>query len=268
MHLKRWITSLVALPILIFLIYYGGVPFLLLICLASFCSLWEYFRIVFNADSRLISGSIVFWGYLVGLLIPSVAHVYDLSAVAVVVAVNILIVGLFSVFLYKKNPRVGDIVQKQTLGIVYIPLLFSFLILIRLQPAGMSWIFFLLAVIFGGDTSAYYVGSYFGRHKLNPAVSPSKTIEGALGGLAGNLIVGGAAVFFFLPTLSWAVGIMFCLSVGIVGQVGDLFESGLKRSSSVKDSSSLLPGHGGFLDRVDALLFASPVAYLFIMFIF
>ncbi len=268
MHLKRWITSLVALPILIFPIYYGGVPFLLLICLASSCSLWEYFRIVFNADSQLISSSIVLWGYLVSLLLLGVAYVYDLSGVALVVAVNVVMVGFLSVFIYKKNPQVGDIVQKQIQGIVYIPLLFSFLILIRLGPEGMTWILSLLAIIFAGDTSAYYVGSYFGRHKLNPAVSPGKTIEGALGGLAGNLIVGGAAFFFFLPTPSWAVAIMFLLALGIAGQFGDLFESELKRSSSLKDSSRLLPGHGGFLDRVDALLFASPVAYLFIMFIF
>jgi phosphatidate cytidylyltransferase len=86
--------------------------------------------------------------------------------------------------------------------------------------------------------------------------------------LAGNLVVGMAGILFFMPGLSPAVGVLFFLTVGIAGQVGDLFESELKRSSSVKDSSSLLPGHGGFLDRIDALLFASPVAYLFIMHIF
>jgi phosphatidate cytidylyltransferase len=267
-HLKRWITSLVALPIVIALIYQGGVLFLLLIYLACICSLWEYYRIVFNADARLISSSINSWGYVVGLLILGVAYRYDLGGVALIVAFNIVIVGLFSVFVYRKNPQVGDIVQKQIQGIVYIPLLFSFLVLIRREPEGMAWIFLLLAVIFAGDTSAYYVGTYLGRHKLSPAVSPGKTVEGALGGLAGNLLVGSAAFLLFLPTLSWAVGVVFFLSVGIAGQVGDLFESGLKRSSSVKDSSRLLPGHGGFLDRIDALLFASPVAYLFIVYIF
>jgi len=132
----------------------------------------------------------------------------------------------------------------------------------------MTWIFLLLAIIFAGDISAYYVGSYLGRHKLNPAISPGKTIEGALGGLAGNLLVGSIGKFFFLPALSWGPAILFFLAVGLAGQVGDLFESEFKRSSQIKDSGGILPGHGGFLDRIDALLFASPVAYLFKFYIF
>jgi phosphatidate cytidylyltransferase len=267
-HLKRWITSLVALPTLIFLIYLGGVPFLALICLACVFSLWEYYRIVFSADSQSSAGSIQLWGYAVSLLIPIAAFLSGLSTAALVVATNLVVSGLFSVFIYPQNPRVGEIIQKQIQGIVYIPLLLCFLILIRIAPDGMIWIFLLLAIIFAGDTSAYYVGTYFGKHKLNPAVSPGKTIEGALGGLAGNLVVGTAGILFFMPGLSLAVGALFFLTIGIAGQVGDLFESELKRSSSVKDSSGLLPGHGGFLDRIDALLFASPVAYLFIMHIF
>lgn len=268
MHLKRWITGLVALPFLIFLVYHGGIPFLLLISLACICSLREYFRIVFNAERQRLSSIIVWWGYGTGLLILGAAHVDGLSAVALVLGFNLVAAGLFSVFLYKTNPQVGDVIQKQVQGMVYIPLLLSFLVVIRREPDGMAWIFLVLAIIFAGDTSAYYVGSYLGRHKLSPAVSPGKTVEGAAGGLAGNLLVGAAGIFFFLPTLSWAIGIAFFLALGLAGQVGDLFESELKRSSSIKDSGGLLPGHGGFLDRIDALLFASPVAYLFKMFIF
>ena len=267
MHLKRWITGLVALPFLIYLIYHGGVPFLLLITLAGICSLWEYFRIVFNDDRQALSSVILWWGYVASLMILGAAFFDGLAGVAVVIALNLVIVGLFSVFIYKNNPQVGDIIQKQVQGIVYIPLLLSFLIIIRREADGMTWIYFLLAIIFAGDISAYYVGSYLGRHKLNPAVSPGKTIEGAAGGLAGNILAGAVGIFFFLPTWPWATGVVFFVTIGIAGQVGDLFESELKRSSSIKDSSGLLPGHGGFLDRIDALLFASPVAYLFKMFI-
>jgi phosphatidate cytidylyltransferase len=106
-----------------------------------------------------------------------------------------------------------------------------------------------------------------GRHKLNPAVSPGKTIEGAIGGLAGNILVGSIAKFFFLPALSWGPSILFFLAAGLAGQVGDLFESEFKRASKIKDSGGILPGHGGFLDRIDALLFASPVAYFFKVYI-
>ena len=148
------------------------------------------------------------------------------------------------------------------------PYLLSFLILIRAGSSGMIWIFLLLAVIFAGDTSAYYVGSYLGRHKLSPAVSPGKTIEGSIGGLAANLVVGAIGKYFFLPEIPWGLCLLFFIAVGVAGQVGDLFESELKRSSGIKDSGGILPGHGGILDRIDALLFASPVAYIFVRYIF
>jgi phosphatidate cytidylyltransferase len=160
------------------------------------------------------------------------------------------------------------VVIRQLQGTVYIPVLLSFLILIRAGDVGMTWIFFVLAIVFAGDTSAYYVGSYWGRHKLSPAISPGKTIEGSLGGLAANLAVGAIGKALFFPGLSWATSILFFLAVGAAGQMGDLFESEMKRFSGIKDSSSLLPGHGGILDRIDALLFASPVAYVFVRFIF
>jgi phosphatidate cytidylyltransferase len=121
----------------------------------------------------------------------------------------------------------------------------------------------LFFVVFLGDTGAFYVGSYLGRHKLSPIVSPNKTIEGAFGGIAANLSVGAFFKYFFIPRLPWGLGLLFFLTLGVVGQVGDLFESKLKRDSNIKDSGSLLPGHGGVLDRIDALLFAAPVAYLF-----
>jgi phosphatidate cytidylyltransferase len=267
-HLKRWITGLVALPFLIFLVYFSEISFVILVGLACILSLWEYFRIVFNAERRTLSSLIVWCGYGVSLLILGTALVDGLTGVALFVAFNLLVVGLFSIFIYKSNPLVGNIVQKQLQGIVYIPVLLSFLVLIRRQPDGVTWIFYLLGIIFAGDISAYYVGSFLGRHKLNPAVSPGKTIEGAAGGLAANLLAGAVGIIFFRPDLPWPIGIAFFLATGIAGQVGDLFESELKRSSDIKDSSGLLPGHGGFLDRIDALLFASPVAYLFIVFIF
>ena len=268
MHLKRWITGLSALPILIFLVYAGGFPFLLLIGIVCICAQWEYNRIISNADSDFMSSVVVRWGYLSSLLLLVAAHIAGISSVAVLLALNLVSVGVMSVFLYKTNPRVGRIIQKQVLGITYIPLSLSLLAVIRNEPDGMVFIFLLLGIIFAGDISAFYVGTYLGRHKLNPAISPGKTFEGAFGGLCGNLLAGSIGVAFFMPSISWGAGILFFLAAGVAGQVGDLFESELKRSSDIKDSGGLLPGHGGFLDRIDALLFASPVAYLFKMYIF
>jgi phosphatidate cytidylyltransferase len=267
-HLKRWITGLIALPFLIFFVYSGGFLFILLIAIACLCSLWEYYRIVFSRDRRLLSNAVVWWGYVVGMGVVLAAHAAGISGAAILLALNIVFVGLISVFLFKSNPNVVDVIQKQIQGVVYVPFLISFLVVIRNSSDGMIWIFFLLGIIFAGDISAYYVGSYLGRHKLSPAVSPGKTIEGALGGLAGNLIAGAVGKIYFFTALSWGPAILFFLAAGAAGQLGDLFESQLKRSSKIKDSGGLLPGHGGFLDRIDALLFASPVAYLFIGHIF
>jgi phosphatidate cytidylyltransferase len=266
-HLKRWITGLSALPFLIFLVYIGGFPFITLVGFACVCSLWEYYRIVFNADGEILHGVVVWWGYIVGLAVIVAAHIANSDSVLVVLALDLVIVGLLSMFLYQSNPSIVNVIPKQVQGIVYIPLLLSFLVSIRRDPDGMTWVFLLLAIIFAGDISAYYVGSNLGRHKLNPAISPGKTVEGAVGGLAGNLLVGSIGKFFFLPALSWGPAVLFFLAVGLAGQVGDLFESEFKRSSKIKDSGGILPGHGGFLDRIDALLFASPVAYLFKVYI-
>jgi phosphatidate cytidylyltransferase len=262
MHLKRWITGIIALPFLIFLIVRGGAYFVVLIEVVCLLSMWEYFRIVSDEKEKVVSVINVV-GFLFGALIILAASGSFFNLISGTIALNMIICGLISIPQYKTNPFVLDKIKKQIQGMIYIPLLISFLVLIRNQADGMIWIFLILAVIFAGDTSAYYFGSYLGRHKLCPAVSPGKTIEGSIGGLAANLLIGSLVKFFFLPTLPWALSLLFFLVIGIAGQAGDLFESMLKRSSSVKDSGGLLPGHGGFLDRIDALLFAAPIAYLF-----
>jgi phosphatidate cytidylyltransferase len=267
-HLKRWITGLSALPFLIYFIFKGGLMFNLLLTVTCLFSLWEYFRIVFGTEGKAHFNIIVLWGVIVSLAIIWTAYFKGLESVLILVALNLLLTAFISLFQYKSNPMVMESIKKQIQGIIYIPLLLSLLIVIRNSPEGLTWIFFLLAIVFAGDISALYVGTLIGRHKLCPAVSPGKTVEGSLGGIAANLVIGGTAKILFLPQLPWGLSILFFLAIGVAGQVGDLFESELKRSSSVKDSGGILPGHGGFLDRVDALLFAAPVAYIFKMYIF
>jgi phosphatidate cytidylyltransferase len=266
-HLKRWITGLSALPVLIFLVYIGGLPFIFLVGFACICSLWEFYRIVFSDDSDILHSLVIWWGYVVGIAIIFAAHFAGPESMLMALALNLVGVGLISLFVYKLKPSIVTVIPRQIQGIVYVPLLLSFLVMIRRDADGMTWIFVLLAVIFAGDISAYYVGSYFGRNKLNPAISPGKTIEGAVGGLLGNLLVGSIGKFFFLSAIPWGLALLYFLAVGLAGQVGDLFESEFKRSSEIKDSGSMLPGHGGFLDRIDALLFAAPIAYLFKVYI-
>jgi phosphatidate cytidylyltransferase len=268
MHLKRWITGLIALPFVIFLVYKGGVFFAALVSAASLVALWEYYRMVLGAKTRPLSGIILWGGYGIGLALIWAAYLRGSDLTLSLLAVNLLVIALISMFQFKSDRSVLEVISGQLQGIIYIPVLLSFLILIRAGSSGMIWIFILLAIVFAGDTSALYVGSYFGRRKISPAISPGKTIEGSIGGLGANLIVGTVGKLFFLPELPWETSILFFVAVGIAGQVGDLFESELKRSSGLKDSSGILPGHGGILDRIDALLFAAPVAYIFIRFIF
>ncbi len=261
MNLKRWITGLVAVPFLVFFVFSGGTWFWLLVTAAAGLGLWEYFRIVLKPEERILS-ALPLIGFLTvgGLLYAAFKGMADLMAA--VMAFNLMACSLVGVQQFKNGPEILATLSKQILGVAYVPLFASFLILIRNGADGMGWIFYLLFVVFAGDTSALYVGSSYGRHKLSPAVSPNKTIEGALGGLAANLVFGALAKALFLPGVTWPQALAGSLIIGLAGQLGDLFESMLKRHSRVKDSGALLPGHGGILDRIDALLFAAPVAYV------
>ena len=128
-------------------------------------------------------------------------------------------------------------------------------------PQGIA-LYFSLAVIFMGDTGAYFAGRAFGKHKLIPRVSPKKTVEGAIGGLVASALTGIFVCFAFHLPFHWLSCAAIALLAGVAGQIGDLAESALKRAANCKDSGSMLPGHGGALDRSDALLFGVPISYL------
>ena len=264
MHLKRWITAFVAIPFLVLLIGSGGaLMFAVVIGVVCVIALWEFFRIVPNKAESLNPFCFQLSAFIIGPAIIWAAYMNSFKSVLGLIALNLIVPVLISLPKFKSDASVSEIIFKQVLGVIYIPLFLSYLVLIRNGDDGVAWIFFLLIIVFLGDTGAYYVGSYLGRHKLCPAVSPNKTIEGSVGGLAVNLCAGALFKFFFFPLLTWGLSILFFLSIGVAGQVGDLFESELKRVGNIKDSGVLLPGHGGVLDRIDALLFAAPTAYFF-----
>jgi phosphatidate cytidylyltransferase len=128
---------------------------------------------------------------------------------------------------------------------------------------GRYFVFLLLLSTFLGDTFAYFFGHFFGKHKLAPRISPNKTWEGAFGGLLASVVSGLLVRFFFLPQISIFLVLFFAFMLSFFCQVGDLSESFIKRGIGVKDSSNIIPGHGGLLDRIDALLFGAPVVYFF-----
>jgi phosphatidate cytidylyltransferase len=130
-------------------------------------------------------------------------------------------------------------------------------------PHGGSWVFLSMMLAWLSDTGAYFAGKYLGKHKLYPKLSPKKTVEGSVGGLAGSAVGATIASLWLIPGLPLGQALLLALFGGALGQAGDLFESLLKRSTGVKDSGRVLPGHGGLLDRVDALMFTASATYLY-----
>jgi phosphatidate cytidylyltransferase len=147
-------------------------------------------------------------------------------------------------------------------SLLYCSATLGFLVLIQGNPAHRNLVLLLFVIIWAGDTAAYYVGRALGRHPLAPQVSPKKTVEGAIAGLIVSVIAGTAGGVRLIG-ISWLDLVTISAVTAVMGQLGDLAESVLKRSAGVKDSSSVLPGHGGILDRLDSLFFATPVFYWF-----
>jgi phosphatidate cytidylyltransferase len=147
------------------------------------------------------------------------------------------------------------------LGVGYVGWLLGHALWLRALPGGAEWMLLLVAVTSVGEIAAYAVGSTVGRRKLAPRVSPGKTVEGAVAQLAASLVTGVLGLHWLLPAEPPALGALIGLCLGVAGQIGDLVESLLKRSVGSKDAGQLIPGHGGILDRIDGLLFNTPVLY-------
>lgn len=185
-------------------------------------------------------------------------------------AVGLLFVGFSLLLLFRV--RTIDTAAREVafalLAFIYIPFLLMHLVLLRQTTFGVQWLLVVMLIVMTNDSAAYYSGSAFGKHRLYPLVSPKKSIEGAVGGLFGSLCGTLLAKFTFFPQLTFCDAAVTALVIGMVGQAGDLFESLLKRSFNVKDSGTIIPGHGGVLDRLDSILFAAPITYYYVLFFF
>lgn len=263
-HAKRWITALVAVPLLIWIIACAGkTAFALLITSASVIGILEYNRLVFGQERRseriiTVSAAVFF---------PVAAWGGSRELLLALVSFSVMAVFILNLLKARTGALQVNFPARAVLGITYIPLLISHLILIRNLPSGHLWIFYVLVVAFAGDVAAYYVGRSLGKRKLLVEVSPGKTIEGTIGLMVGSTVASIVFFLFFFPSLTIYHAVFLGLIGGVIGQLGDLTESALKREAGIKDSGSLLPGHGGILDRLDCLLFIAPFVFYYQEFI-
>lgn len=256
-QLRRWITGIVLLSLIVGVLLVGGKWGILgLSILAVSLSQWEIAGLLGGRSDKkrtslccLLAAGMppaALWGGSYGLL-------------GAMVGSTLVFLGFET--LGRGDPSgAGGEVGRRIFSLLYGGTLPCFFVLIWNLPDGSHWLAWTIALIAAGDTAAYYAGSIWGKRKLLPKVSPGKTIEGAIAGLGGNVLAGMVYGAFFEP-VSGMKGLMMALSIGIAGQLGDLTESMLKRGAGVKDSGWLFPGHGGVLDRLDSLLFASPASF-------
>lgn len=252
-----------ALPLLIFFIYFAGPPlFLLLVCVVGLLALTEFYAMALPAVRKPERALAVVAGTA---LIPALLLE---RAVFLQGALVLAVIGFAVLFLFRFRDLTTVAPHLALLGFgwLYVPLLLGHLALLRALPAGREWVFLVLLLVMASDTAAYFTGVSLGRRKLYPAISPNKSVEGAVGGLAGSVAGAFLARFWFFPALTAVDCLCLGLGLGVLAQLGDLFESMLKRSFGVKDSGTLIPGHGGILDRLDSLLFAFAPAYYYAFF--
>jgi phosphatidate cytidylyltransferase len=301
---QRLLTAAVGIPLVLAVTYLGGWYLAGVVALLGAATMREFFALVGAARTRARSeapaaaeagrtsgaGSFFRWAHLLfrafGYVFAVIFPVVHTMTSAAYLAQTHLIVGLplvgVTAALARRRGRLPAEAMSALatgLGALILPALLSYLVLLRSLgddrialsgldagvPAGACWLFLTLAACWVADTAAYAVGKTWGRHKLCPKISPGKTVEGAIASVAAAvLFTGGLGSWFGIPLhLALVMGAI----LGVVGQVGDLSESKLKRWAGVKDSGGLLPGHGGALDRFDSLLFSAPTAYYYLRFV-
>ena len=251
----RIATAAVGLPLLAWLVGWGS-PWLFALSffLLTVAALREYFAMICPGDPWRQRCGILFGSAiaLVVILVPVPAAAVWLSVLLIILFASALVPGGS---LAERFNRLGWTL----LGGLYIGFLVPQLALLFQLKDGRAWVAFVFLVIMAGDTSAYFIGKRFGKRKLAPELSPSKTVEGSIAYVSGSMLIGTLAMAFLPLPVGILEIVLLALIMSILGQIGDLFESLIKRAFTVKDSGELLPGHGGVLDRLDSLIF--PVVF-------
>jgi phosphatidate cytidylyltransferase len=268
--MKRILTALVALPILLYTVW-SDTPyfFAALATIAILIALNEFYGLAAKAGARPFAIA----GYAAALVLIGCFVFWPLQwAVAAMAA--LAIASLIAALTRPEEMTVALASASSTVfGVVYVALLASFLVGVRMLPDSFAQrpisnlssklLTMFFAMVMMTDTGAYYTGRNIGRRKLAPRVSPGKTIEGAIGGFVAAIITGPLCKLIFFPEIPALHAAALGAGIGVLGQIGDLAESLLKRGAGVKDSGRIMPGHGGMLDRVDSILFCAPLLYYY-----
>lgn len=267
----RLLTAAVLIPVLIVAIVWSN-PIAVwgIVFLATFIGLREYYNMTLAKEPVLERA----FGVVCGMAFAFVVYWFGDAGYLVTGTLTAVTIAsfLFYLFRYRDMDTVAARVAHMLAGVLYVGLLLTFVALLKKRgPDGAAWVFITLTCTWFSDTGAYFAGRFIGPSwpaKLYPSVSPKKTVVGGLGGLAASFLALVIAKLWYLPSLSWADCVLVAVPANLLGQTGDLCESMLKRSVGVKDSGALLPGHGGMLDRIDALLFSAPYIYFFARWIY
>jgi phosphatidate cytidylyltransferase len=272
---QRFLVAVVAVPILLVVLYYHRPePTWLVIFAASLIAMHELFAMMLPAEDRRpavamggLAVAAFYWldpttlAYY-GDAVPRAISVAGAGS-AIPLLFAVVVPGLYYLFKFRDIPSVAGRYAATVTGIVYAGYLTTYLAKLKLVDphAGGDTVLMVLIVAWLADTGGYFAGRFLGKSKLYEAVSPKKTWAGAWGGIAGSVV--GIALLKLISAhyLTWLDVALIAIPGGILGQLGDLTESLLKRSVGVKDSGALLPGHGGLLDRIDAVLFIAPYVY-------
>lgn len=264
----RILVVVILLPVGLFLIYLGGWVFAIFLALALGVAGWEFTQL-FRASKLSPALAVV----MVGIVLLVLGRQWDgFTSSAWLIALLLMVAMTYHLIAYERGQdQAGTDFVVTVAGALYLGWLGSYFVSLRNLDQGLWWLLLVLPTVWIADTGAYLIGRQFGKHKLSPRLSPKKTWEGYIGG-----IIFGTAGTVLLALLyqRWAgpgfdISILECIGLGLVlttlTTLGDLGESMIKRQNGVKDSSNLLPGHGGIFDRIDSWLWAAPIGFYFLV---
>jgi phosphatidate cytidylyltransferase len=265
MFAKRLTSGIVLVILAILIVGKGGLPLYVTTAGISLCGLYELYRVL--KIEKTLLGAV---GFLTTIAYYGLIWFEGERYVTLMVIAALMMLMSIYVFTFPKYKT--EEVTAAFFGVFYAAVMLSYLYQVRAMTDGayLVWLIFLSS--WGCDTCAYCAGSLFGRHKMAPRLSPKKTVEGAIGGIAGAALLGFIYASFFgknmleirNPQVACAIA---CAIAGMISMIGDLAASAIKRNHDIKDYGNLIPGHGGILDRFDSVLFTAPAIYFAIMFL-